>query len=195
MLFGGLMPTYFIHLSVAKKVNPNAGLDFFIGNLAPDSVSGKDKDINHFRNEPDMESALKKFAQTKNIKNEYLKGFLLHLFVDWKWNDSILVDFAKKEGDGWYKNYYDEGGLIESYGCHNTEWAYRLREQMDLCTNFNYVETEFVTEDGIKAVFENSYKWKVENKTEPSSAFPPELIEKFAADTADDFIKWFSEVA
>ena len=177
---------------MAKKVNPNAGLDFFIGNLAPDSVAGEEKNINHFRNEPDMESALKKFAQTQNIKNEYLKGFLLHLFVDWKWNDLILPHFAKKEGDGWYKKYYDEGGLIESYGATNTDWVYNLREQMNLCNNFNYVETEFVTEAGIKAMFENSSKWKVENKTEPSTAFPLELIEKFATNTADDFIKWLS---
>ena len=186
------MPTYFIHLVVAKKVNPNAGLDFFIGTLAPDSVSGKEKAINHFRNEADMELALKKFAQTIDIKNEYLKGFLLHLFVDWKWNNSILADFAEKEGDGWYKKNYDEGGLIESYGCHNTEWAYKLRQKMDSCNNFNYAETEFVTVESIKAMFKNSNKWKEKNKTEPSTAFPPELIERFAADTANDFIKWFS---
>lgn len=188
------MPTYFIHLSVAKKVSPNAGLDFFIGNLAPDSVSRKEKDINHFRNEPDMESALKKFAQTKNMKNEYLKGFLLHLFVDWKWNNTILANFKKNEGNDWYKKYYDEGGLIESYGSHNAEWVYKLREQMNLCNSFNYVETEFVTKEGIKAMFENSNSWKIENKTKPSTAFPPELIEKFASDTADDFIKWFSDL-
>ena len=186
------MPTYFIHLCVAKKVNPNATLDFFIGSLAPDSVSGKEKDINHFRNESNMELALKKFAQTINTENEYLKGFLLHLFVDWKWNDSVLTDFAKREGDGWYKKYYVEGTLIESYGCHNTEWAYKLREQINACNNFNYVETEFVTEEGIKTMFKNSHSWEIENKTEPSTAFPPEFIEKFASDTADDFIKWFS---
>jgi len=186
------MPSYFIHLSVAKKVNPTAGLDFFIGNLAPDSVSGKNKNINHFRNEPDMDLALKNFARTQNMKNEYLKGFLLHLFTDWKWNDSILADFIKNEGDGWYRKYDYEYGLIESYGSSNTIWVYKLREQMNLCEDYNYIETKFVTKEGIKAMFESSHKWKLENKTEPSTAFPPELIEKFAVDTADDFIKWLS---
>jgi len=188
------MPTYFIHLSVAKKVNPNAGLDFFIGNLAPDSVSGEDKAINHFRNKPDMELSLKKFAKTIDMTNDYLKGFLLHLFVDWKWDNSILADFAKIEGDGWYKKYYYEGGLIESYGHHNSKWAYNLREQMNSCDNFNYVEAGSVTKEGVKAMFRHSSSWKIENEDEPSTAFPPQLIERFATDTADSFIKWLSDL-
>ena len=192
------MPHYFVHLSVAKKVNPNAGLDFYIGTLAPDSVSGKNKNINHFRNESDMELALKKFAHTKNMKNEYLKGFLVHLFVDWKWNDSILADFAKKEGDGWYQKYNDEGTLIESYKCQSTEWYYKLREQMNLFinsgANFNYAETDFVTEEGIRVMFKNSNSWRTENRTKPSTAFPPEFIDKFATYAADDFTKWFADL-
>ena len=41
-------------------------------------------------------------------------------------------------------------------------------------------------------MFENSNKWKTVNKSEPSSAFSLEFIEKFATDTANDFIKWVS---
>ena len=60
--------------------------------------------------------------------------------------------------------------------------------------NFNYAETDFVTEDGIKAMFKNSNSWRIENRTKPSTAFPPEFIDKFATDTADDFIKWFANL-
>jgi len=38
-------------------------------------------------------------------------------------------------------------------------------------------------------------KWLSENKLEQSAAFPPELIEKFASETAGDFIKWLSPIA
>ena len=34
------MPVSMIHLSVAKKVNPNASIDFYVGNLAPDVNRG-----------------------------------------------------------------------------------------------------------------------------------------------------------
>ena len=189
------MAFWTIHLSVAKKVNPNAKIDFFIGNIAPDSISNKEqKDINHLRNASDMELALKEFALKMNTKNEYLKGFLLHLFVDWKWNTLFLDDFIKKEGDGWYQKYQNEGWLIESYGFHNIDWIYDLWEQMDLCDTFDYVETEFITKEAIKALIRHHHKWKIENKTEPPTAFSLEFIEKFADDTAHNFNKWYSDL-
>jgi hypothetical protein len=73
-----------LHLSVAKKVNPNANIDFYVGNLAPDANSEKEKkDKVHFYNVPNRESALRMFAL--NANNEYLKGMVLHLFVYGKW--------------------------------------------------------------------------------------------------------------
>ena len=188
------MPSYFVHLCVAKKVNPNASLDFFIGTLAPDSVSGKEKHENHFRDKPNMELALKKFAKTIDTENQYLKGFLLHLFVDWKWNDTILADFAKSVGDGWYKKYHEEVGLIESYGTTKTPWLYALRQEMLLYSDYDFVETGFVSRQSIKTMLDNSDMWKVVNKTNPSLAFPCELIENFATNIAQEFAMWFSEL-
>ena len=189
------MPTYMIHLYVAKKVNPNAKIDFYIGNLAPDAVSDREKKvIGHLRNAPNMEAALKEFALKIDATNEYLKGILLHLFVDWKWNGSILADFAKQEGEGWYQKYYNEGELIEAYGFHNTDWAYDLWKQMDLCDYFNYVETDFIIKEEVKALINRSRKWKTANKTDPSAVFTPEIIKKFAEDTAADFTKWLSDL-
>lgn len=189
------MPTYMIHLFVAKKVNPNAKLDFYIGSLAPDFVSDKEnKKINHLRNVSDMGAALREFARKTDTENEYLKGFLLHLFVDWKWNDLILPDFVQKSGDDWYKKYMVEVDLSESYAFYNTEWAYELWEQMDLCDNFNYVETEFITKENIKAMIKHWRKWKMENKIGPSTAFPPEVIENFVIDAANAFKEWCSDL-
>ena len=36
-LWGTYMPGHMIHIIVAKKVYPDAGIDFFVGNLAPDA--------------------------------------------------------------------------------------------------------------------------------------------------------------
>ena len=33
------MPVSMIHFSVAKKVTPDASIDFYVGNLAPDAIT------------------------------------------------------------------------------------------------------------------------------------------------------------
>ena len=182
------MPSSMTHLFIAKKVNSDASVDFYIGNLAPDANRERDKkDIVHFVNVPDMETALKEFAL--KIDNDYLKGFLLHLYVDWKWNTTVLVDFINKISGRWYPLYNEENRKIVSYAFHNTEWAYSLYEDLENWDYNGFVRTEFITRESIKEWISNSRKWMIENKLEPSAAFPPEHIERFASDVAKDFIK------
>jgi len=181
------------HLLVAKKVKPNAKIDFYIGNLAPDCILNKEKKhIVHLRKTPDREAALKEMTLKTDDKNEYLQGMVLHLFVDWKWDSLILPVFAEKNGEEWYTKYGDEGGFLESYAFHHTDWAYVLWEQMDLCDAFDFVETDSITMESIKAEITRSRKWKMETKIGPSTELPPSMIEKFANDTAVDFAKWIS---
>ena len=182
------MPGPMLHLSVAKKVNPNASIAFYAGNLAPDAVKGREnKDKAHFYGIPDREKAMKQFALKAD--NDYLKGALLHLFVDGKWWEAHLSDFAEKEGEGWFTKYREEGWKMASYAFHNTEWAYDLLKQIENWDYSGFVETEFITKDNVKWV---SSELLVNNKLEASKIFSPELIEKFANDTADDFVKWCS---
>ena len=104
------MPSSMPHLIVAKKVDPNAGIDFYAGNLAPDANRDRDiKDKAHLYDVPDREAALKEFAKKAN--NDYLKGFLLHLFVDGKWWEKHVSGYAENEGEGWYAKYNEENKL------------------------------------------------------------------------------------
>jgi hypothetical protein len=137
-----------------------------------------------------METALNEFALKAD--NDYLKGFLLHLYVDWKWNTTILPDFISKIDGRWYPTYDVENRKIVSYAFHNTEWAYSLYEQLKNWDCNGFVEIEFITKENVNEMIGRGIKWLSENKLEASSAFPPRLIEEFASDTADDFIKWCS---
>ena len=157
-------------------------------------INEQNKVAFHLRNAPERETALKDYALKSNNENEYIKGVVLHLFVDWKWNDTILADFAKSVGDGWYKKYHEEVGLIESYGTTKTPWLYALRQEMLLYSDYDFVETGFVSRQSIKTMLDNSDMWKVVNKTNPSLAFPCELIENFATNIAQEFAMWFSEL-
>ena len=195
------MPGHMIHLIVAKKVYPDAGIDFYAGNITPDANApysnperGK-KDKIHFVGVPDVEAALKEFALKAG--NDYLKGFLLHLYVDWKWNNTCLADFVSKtEGSSQvcYSAYDIENRKMTSYAYYNTEWAFKLYEQMENWDYTGFVDVEFVTNEVAQEWVLSAKKWLSENKLEQSAAFPPELIDKFANETADDFIRWLSQI-
>ena len=197
------MPSPVVHFAVAKKVNPNAAIDFFIGNIAPDCVANNEwKNITHMRDALNMEEAIKTFASKMNVHNEYIKGMILHLFVDWKWIDTILSDYSKKTGEGWYRKYTQELISIESYMFYHLNWVRELWEQLDLCDMHDFVETECITKEFIKSDINRVRKVKIERYNKqleqhinvmPSPAFPPSRIDQFANDTSADFIKWFSD--
>ena len=187
------MPSSMLHLIVAKNVNPNANIAFYIGNLAVDAIKGSRAKANaHFENILDMEGTLKELALTAS--DDYSKGILLHLYVDWKWKTVYMTDFAKKMGEAWFLQYREEIGKITAYAFHNTYWAHDLYEQLERWDYDGFVETEFIKKENVKDYIRSSRKWHMENKLEPSTVFPPELIEIFAGNTAMDFSKWLTDL-
>jgi len=186
------MPSSVIHLLVAKKINPIADIAFYIGNIAPDAVSDEQKkNIIHLRNVPDREIALKDYILKVNNKNEYIKGIILHLFVDWKWDKLIIPDFEKEHG----KNKYGQAMITATLDAfHNTEWSYQLWEQMELCENYDFIETEYILKNEIRSFINNRRKWQMENKALSASIFTPSIIDKFVNDTVNDFNNWTSNI-
>ena len=127
------MPSSMIHLSVAKKYNPNSEITFYIGNLAPDSISDMNiKHEIHLRDVPNRETALKDFIlNSKYLKNSFFEGIVLHLFADWKWDIQFMLPFSQRSGDGWFPKYRNEIGLASAYLYHHTNWSIELWKKMD----------------------------------------------------------------
>lgn len=187
------MPVSMIHLSVAKKMNPDASIAFYVGNLAPDAARDGDiKQKAHLYHLPDREEALRKFAL--NANNDYLKGFLLHLFADTKfhafWNENTPMPY--QEGKEFWAKYMEENRRINSYVYYNTEWANSLFKEMENWDYSRYIETEFIVKDDIKRFISWDHEQLMKNRLDSSSVFPPPLIEKLVNDTVEDFSKWFS---
>ena len=131
----------------------------------------------------------------KYSKGEYIKGVILHLFVDWKWDTLIIADFIKTHGENWSPIYGK--AMIEATldAFHNTEWSYELWEQMELlCDSFDFTETEYILKNDIKSFINNRRKWQMENKALSLSEFSPYMIDKFVNDTANDFNYWISNI-
>jgi len=184
-----------VHLMVAKVIEPSGSLDFYIGNVAPDTVKDREqKRVTHLRNVPDRESALRELALRLN-GNDYLKGILLHLFVDWKWDTTLMTDFAQQEGEGWHAEYFSEISLMAAYAYHHISWSSDLWAKMETCDDYSFVPTEYLTKEAIKRRIAEQHKWSMENDIGPSVAFPPELVDKFVNGSANEFRKWYSALS
>jgi hypothetical protein len=184
------MPGTMIHLFVAKKIRPRGSILFFLGNIAPDAVDGRyDKEITHFRNIKDRQPAL--IALVKKSLDDFTEGVLLHLFVDWKWEIEIIQkhikDINTHEG---FIAYRDEMSLVSSYAFHNTHWAKQLWVDMDSFDVDSYGDTPGASASDVKKYLADRYKWHSENITEPSTTFPPSMLEEFASTYAEQYSKW-----
>ena len=189
------MPVPMIHFLIAKKVKPDASIDFYVGNLSPDAiVIGEIKQKVHLYHAPDPEDALRQFALKAN--NDYLKGMVLHLFADKKfhsfWNEN--TSFPWQENKEYWVKYMKYNRQIDSYVYHNTEWAYSLLKQMENWDYSGFTETEFISKDCVELAIEEHHKWLIENKFDLPSVFPPPLVEKLVDSTAEDFNKWVSNL-
>ena len=93
------MAGYVIHLAVAEvyiKKHPEDINDynkFIEGVIFPDSVS--DKSITHY-GEKSSKVNLKWFIEKNDIKNDYEKGYFLHLVTDYIFYNRFLECFSKE---------------------------------------------------------------------------------------------------
>jgi len=183
------MPGSMIHLLVAKKVNPNGSALFYLGNIAPDAVtSWHEKDISHFRNLEDRLPTLVSFAKETN--DEFSEGILLHLYFDWKWDMAVMKNFIVDTGVDWFTSYRNELGLAGSHLFHHTDWAKQLWHDMDNVEISSFGITPHATAEEVKIHVSRNNKWHNDNVTKSSTAFPPELIERFTTQIANEYINW-----
>ena len=182
------MPCSMIHLITAKKIRLEGGILFFIGNLAPDAViDGRDKEAVHFRDVKNRQSALITLAKETN--GDFGEGVLLHLFLDWKWDETIRQTFINKTDGDWFVPYRNELSRAGSYAFHNTSWAKQLWIDMDAFAVENGIEPYASAADVHNFVSRNN-KWHNDNVTEASPAFPPDLIDDFTSRVVTEFADW-----
>jgi hypothetical protein len=190
------MPRTTIHFLAAEKLNPNAGIDFHIGNIAPDAIRKENQKIAfHFRDAADRQQALKEFALKAGSQNEYLKGIIFHLFVDWKWDTMMVPKFAEKHGDNWNQKYIEETLLAVICTFRNNEWISDILKQMEVWDTSSYVETDYITPKDI-GMFVKGWRKGLQSakQTEISSEFSPLVIERFMNDTVEEFNVWYSSL-
>ncbi len=184
------MPASMVHLLTARKVDENAPVLFYIGNIAPDAVSEwKLKDKTHFRDLDDRTDILTGLALRTNAADPFSQGVLLHLFLDWKWDLAPFAQLKEKRAHtDWFTAYRKELSSSGLWLYHHTAWSRPLWEAMASVDPALYGSLDYLTAEDIGKYIRHNFSWHEENKEGPSEVFTPEFVEGFARKTAEEFI-------
>ena len=189
------MPSFAIHLAVARRVAPARSALYFIGALAPDAMDYPAKEHAHLRYEADRAAALAQLARATNPGDDFAEGVLVHLYTDWLWDETQLQAYRNEMGADdpmWFKRYQKETGLASSWLYWNEPWAAPLLEAMLAVPLEGYGLFAGISPEKIHGLMRNWRDWLSANPVGPSGFYQPEIVEEFVKTTANNYITWRS---
>lgn len=189
------MPSSMIHLLTAYKYNPNSSGLFWVGNIAPDCISGwREKDRLHLRDRTDRLNALRELALNVNLHDDMSRGIILHLYLDYKWDIFSLKRYIEEYGgEDWLLPYRNEISLASAWYYHHTEWSKGVWNDMTACPVFLCDNNLGYNNEAIISYIDRNYKWHDENNIGPSSVFTPDFIDGFTDKVVKEFRNWLME--
>lgn len=192
------MPSSMTHLLCAKILAPDKPTRFFVGSVSPDCIDVREyKDRTHFRDIPidTRLDALRKMARSLDLTDDYLYAVVYHLFADYTWDtgpQQLHRDLYK--GDNWFPDYrfaINECGR-EIY--HRYDWAKTIWDEMAKLDKSEYDLLPEYPADEIYAFILRGRDRQLVPLTKPSEIFTPELVDKYAAETAERFVGFMKTV-
>jgi hypothetical protein len=190
------VPSMMIHLLAAHKLDIEPDALFCIGTVAPDAVKTREaKDKTHFRILCNREEALVNLARNTSGCDSYGEGVLLHLYLDWLWDDQAYHVYAKQhKEDGWFLAYRHEISKAGSYIFHNYGWSKKAFGKMLACPVELYGKTPGASEAEVAEMIRRNYFWHSDNDIGPSECFSPDFVEDFADRAADEYRVWREKI-
>lgn len=190
------MPSSMVHLITAYKYNPNLSAEFWVGNIAPDSiVDWKERDKFHLRNEHDRQIALIEFAKSVEKDDWFSEGILLHLFVDWKWDEDMRQQFIHNHSsDDWFLPYRNEIGLLSARLYHYHDWSKRIWEDMIGCNILKFIKTDVIRVENIIDFLNRANNYHIKNPLAQPLFYSIEAIEEFTSKVVKDYDTWRSSI-
>lgn len=185
------MPSPMIHLLAAHIYASDASGLFYAGCIMPDYTNERDKkDTIHFRNAPDKWSALSGMAAC-DPEDEFLEGWLFHLFTDCRWDEGVLPDYiAKHDPDAWFIPYREQTKLASFWLFHNSVWT---GEVWDKILSAPLKSGTFAGAPSLEEMDwyrKRLYERHRDNTSEQSLDFSPGMVENFAKDAARLYKSW-----
>lgn len=188
------MPASMMHLYTAKLYEPDADILFFVGNIAPDCVQNKEeKDKTHLRGEKQRAKLLCGLAEQLDLHDSFQKGVLLHLFLDYLWDNGALQDFIDGFGsDTWFLPYREDLSKAGLALYRAKDWARQLWLDMEHTSAFDYEKLAQFPAIEIQGFLQRNGSWHRETQMEHSAVFPPALVEQFSHRAAESFARWLT---
>ena len=180
-----------VHLMVAYQYNPASPSEFWVGNIAPDCIDDrKEKDKLHFRDTLDRNQALRKFERSIGKDDLFMEGMLLHLFVDWKWDEDLLQQYIlNSNSDDWFNQYRNEIGILSARLYHDNLWSADVWKDILNCDIPKFNTTE-ISSEGVLTILQQVNRYHIKNPLAKPLFYSLELINKFTAKTAEDYKNW-----
>lgn len=182
------MPSAMIHLLAAQEIPGGDAPLFRLGSLAPDYLSRREeKDAVHLRREPDRYQALLRLAERLDRKDPFEAGWLVHLLADLRWDTEIIPVFRDSlpPGADWFPLYRKECHRAGYALYHSKPWSHEAMKDV-LEVDLNSLRTCLMIDLPALGEFRRMLVRKHEESPADSrsAAFPPELLERFARETA-----------
>lgn len=182
------MPSAMIHLLAAQEIPGGDAPLFRLGSLAPDYLSRREeKDAVHLRREPDRYQALLRLAERLDRKDPFEAGWLVHLLADLRWDTEIIPVFRDSlpPGADWFPLYRKECHRAGYALYHSKPWSHEAMKDV-LEVDLNSLRTCLTIDLPALGEFRRMLVRKHEESPADSrsAAFPPELLERFARETA-----------
>ncbi|OGI07948.1 MAG: hypothetical protein A2Y40_06445 [Candidatus Margulisbacteria bacterium GWF2_35_9] len=188
------MPSVMIHLLTAYKLFADTDPLFYIGAIVPDAVATREeKDITHFRTIQNRENELINLA--KSSKKSFDEGILLHLYLDWLWDERTFCTYAEThKEENWFYSYRREIALASAFIYHNERWSEDVWQKMLSCPKDTYGTTPGVSDGEVAEFLNRNYIWHKDNNIGPSVVYPPEFVEEFTNNATEKFMVWRSSI-
>ncbi|MCL2487730.1 MAG: hypothetical protein FWE80_03515 [Oscillospiraceae bacterium] len=192
------MPALMVHLAAARLLMPRADTLFYIGNIAPDAVTGHyEKDHTHLRDLPlaRREAELRRMASTAGPLDIYAQGVIFHLYLDMCWDRTHLLQYIEDRAD-WFVPYRAEISLVSALLFRRLPWADPLWRRMDDYDCSALPVLAGADGGAVAGLIDRNGRWHREQPGDrPSAAFPPELVERFMAETAEAYKTFWRDAA
>ncbi|MCL2446585.1 MAG: hypothetical protein FWD06_07455 [Oscillospiraceae bacterium] len=184
------MPSFSMHLAVARAVNAARTPLYFVGALAPDAMDYPHKEQLHFRTCEYRADELAKLAHATDPADDFAEGILVHLFTDWLWDTTHMMHYREHDpSDDWWRRYQAHTGEASSHIYYTEPWAQPLWQAMLAVPQENYGTIAGITPQDITNLMQGEMR-RVQRVRGPSAFFFPQLVEAFIAQAAQDYIAW-----
>ena len=114
----------------------------------------------------------------------------MHLFFDWKWDVSPLVDFKHHYGSDWFRTYRAEIGALSAFLFHHCEWSNLVWDHMLEVGCSEYPEHPDYPFTEVHNMIARNRKWHRENTNISPGFYSPDDILLFIGRVKNEYMLW-----